>query len=183
MSIRNKVINLKSEILFREAEDAFLYFNQPKKAIRLLNESLNLTSLHTKSLVLKGDIRFMQGKIEEALELYLLANQVNNNDSKTLASIANCLELKEDYSNALSYCDKAFLFINEDNCQLYLSLYELKLSILLKLKKYNQAKQFISTAKYRLSIEELVSLKTHNELINSKLQLQSKLKSGYIRAV
>lgn len=175
------IINLKSEILYREAEDCFLYFNETEEAIAKLDESIELSPFHHKSLTLKGDIYFITGKIDEALNLYRQADMSSKNNSKILASIATCLEAKEDFTNALSYCDKAFVFINEYNCELYLSLYELKASILLKLKKYEQAKKFIAGAKHNLSFEEICTLKTYNEIINFKLKLKNKVKISNLK--
>lgn len=179
----SNIINLQSEILFREAEDCFLYFNEIKKAIKKLNEAIKISPFHHKSLTLKGDICFITGKIDEALGLYKRAEFCSKNDSRILACIATCLETKEDYLNALSYCDKAFLFINEYNCQIYLSLYELKTSILLKLKRYEQAKRFINKAKYDLSFDEITALKSHKEIINLKLKLKNKLKVNNLKVL
>lgn len=179
----NNVINIESEICFREAEDCFLYLNQPKKAVRKLNKAVKLTPSHYKSIILKADIRYMQGKIDEALDLYKSAYYFRPENSKILASIAMCLEAKEQHKEALKYCDRAFSNINGDNCSIYLSLYELKISILLKLKKYEQAKLFISSAKKRLSIDELFSLKNHSEMINFKLRLKNKIKNINLKAL
>lgn len=176
------IINLKSEVLFREAEDDFLYFNKLKNAIKKLEESILLTPSHHKSYSLLGDALFMQGKVEKALENYQKADKYINN-SKVIASIAMCLEAKGEYKEALKHCDKAFLYINEDNCQLYLSLYELKTTILLKLRKYEEAKKFIESAKNNLSIEDLMNFKTQRELINSKLRLKEKMEKISLRAL
>ncbi len=179
----HNVINIKSEILFREAEDYFLYFGKTKKAIQKLDEAIILTPYHTKSLVLRGDISFISGKIDEALNLYEKAYTTFSNDSKILGAIATCLESKEDYRKALSYCDKAFLFINENNCQLLQSLYELKISILLRLKEYKKAQKLIADAKYNLSTEEIIKFKNHREVINIKLKIKEKIKSSSLHVL
>lgn len=177
------IINLKSEILFREAEDCFLYFNETKKAIKKLDEAINLSPFHHRSLTLKGDICFITGKIDEALELYKKADSSSKNNSRILASIATCLDAKEDYVNALSLCDKAFLFMHEDNCQHYLSLYELKTSILLKLRKYEQARMFITKAKHNLSFEDISSLSNHKNIVNLKLKIKEKLRATNLQVL
>lgn len=179
---KSNVTNLKSEVLFREAEDDFLYFNKFKKAIKKLEEAIVLTPSHHKSYNLLGDVLFMQGKVEKALENYKKADKYINN-SKIIASIAMCLEAKGEYIEALKHCDKAFLNISEDNCQLYLSLYELKTTILLKLRKYEEAKKLIESSKNNLSIEDLMNFKNHRELINSKLKLKEKIEKMSLRAL
>ena len=175
-SKKDNIINLKSEILFREAEDDFLYFNKIKKAQNKLDKAIELTPFHHKSLVLKGDLLFIKGKTDEAFKLYKRAESVFCNNAKILASIANCLEVKKDYNQALTYCNKAFMFLNEDNCQLSASLFELKTSVLLKLKRYEEAKRFVKDAKYKLSMYEISTLRSHKEVINLKLKLKEKLK-------
>lgn len=179
---KSNITNLKSEVLFREAEDDFLYFNKLKKAIKKLEEAIMLTPSHHKSYSLLGDALFIQGKVEKALDNYKEADKYVN-DSKIIASIAMCFESKGEYLEALKHCDKAFLYINEDNCQLYLSLYELKTTILLKLRRYEEAKKFIESAKNNLSIEDLMNFKNHRELVNSKLRLKEKMEKISLRAL
>ena len=43
--INKKVINIKSEMLFREAEDEFYYFNNLKKAESKLKKAIELTPI------------------------------------------------------------------------------------------------------------------------------------------
>ena len=49
---RLKVINIKSETLFREAEDDFYYFINIYSALKKLKEALKLTPYYKKSLIL-----------------------------------------------------------------------------------------------------------------------------------
>ena len=177
------VINIKSEILFREAEDNFLYFNKLKKAENKLNEALELTPLHSKSNILKGDICFIKGKMQEAFEHYKKAEIFAPNNSKVLASVANCLEAQKDYNNALKYCNKAFLMLNEDNIQLTTPLYELKTSILLKLKRYEEAKHFISQAKNNLALDDVTCLKSHKKDLNTKLKLKKRILASNLQVL
>ena len=86
----NKIINIKSEVLFREAEDDFYYFNHLNKAMKKLKEAVNLTPNHLKSIMLYADICFIKGYFNKALSLYLTAEKISSKDSKILASLANC---------------------------------------------------------------------------------------------
>ncbi len=175
--LHSNVINIKSEILFREAEDNFLYFNQLEKSKDKLLESLELTPIHYKSNILLGDIYFIKGNFTEAFECYKKAEITFKNDPKVLASIANCFEVMGDFLSALKYCEKAFLNINDDNVQLLPSLYELKIKILVQLKKYESAKQIIDKAKRFLSIDEIITINSHKNELTKKLSLIKKVES------
>lgn len=180
----SNIINIESERLFREAEDCFLYFNQIKKAINKLNKAIELSPYHYKSLVLKGDICFINGKIDEALDLYKTAEKSCPDNSKILGAIATCFESKGNFEKALNYCDKAFPFVNENNSQLYFSLYELKISILLKLKKYEHAKMLINNANNHLLFDDIKALKLNcQKTINKKLKIKNKLKHLNIKVI
>lgn len=175
--IHSNVINIESEKLFREAEDCFLYFNQIRKATLKLNKALKISPNHYKSLILRGDIYFINGKIKEALSTYKKAETVCPKNIKIAGSIAVCLEIQNDYQEALFYCNKAFSLIDRENQQIYASLYELKTNILVKLRKYEEAKNLISNAKYHLLFEDIKTLKLNcQKIINEKLKIQNKLK-------
>lgn len=180
----SNVVNIESERLFREAEDNFLYFNSPAKALKQLNKAIDLSPFHHKSLVMKGDIKFIKGKIDEALKLYTMANKINPNDSKILGAIATCYESKQNYTEALGYCEKAFHYIDENNTPIYSSLYELKISIMLKLKKYEQAKRFMKYSKNHLLTEDMNFLKSNcKKIINEKIEIKNRIKNSNLKAV
>ena len=65
-----KIINIRSEILCRQAEDDFFYFNNINTAYKKLNEAVKLTPFHFKSLVLLADISFVKGFIKKAISRY-----------------------------------------------------------------------------------------------------------------
>ena len=49
---KSKVINIKTELLCREAEDDFYYFNNVNAAYRKLKKAVELSPFHTKSILL-----------------------------------------------------------------------------------------------------------------------------------
>ncbi|MDD3238415.1 MAG: tetratricopeptide repeat protein [Candidatus Gastranaerophilales bacterium] len=181
--INADVINIKSEILYREAEDNFFYFNKLKKAVRNLNTALKLTPNHAKSLILMGDIRFIQGKTKEALNYYLQANELRPDNAKILGGIANCYSYISNPQKAILYCDRAFSNINCDNEELYSSLYEIKISNLLNEKKYTKAGLFIKKAEKALTMEDFFNLIPQKTALNIKLALQNRIKSNSLKLI
>ena len=132
-SLGSKVINIKSEILCRSAEDDFFYFNKINSAYKKLKEAVELTPYHFKSLLLLADVTFIKGYIKKALELYLKAESINSSDVKVLASIANCFNVLKDYSQALLYCDKALAKFSTHKYELFSQIFEIKMNILMAL--------------------------------------------------
>lgn len=137
--INSRVVNIKSEILFREAEDDFFYFNNTYGALKKLKEALKLTPCHLKSLILAGDISFIRGCIKKAYEYYFEAYKLSPNNPKIFASLANCYNFFENYEKALSFCENALNFYSGDNYLFFVEISKLKISLLLKLNKNSEA--------------------------------------------
>lgn len=183
-SLVNNVVNIKSEILFREAEDDFYYFNHLKKAMKKLKKAVELTPNHFKSIMLYGDICFLNGYIKKALSLYLEAEKIHPKDTKVLASIANCHFCLAEYSDSILYCDKAISISEGNNNSLLSQIIEIKINSLIMQKKYKQA---YKTFKQSKSIFESTSLKTicssNFEILNEKIKLQEKLHYSGLKIV
>ena len=73
----NKVINIKSEMLFRSAEDDLFYLNKINSAYKKLKEAVLLTPNRIKILKLLADAAFIKGYTKKALEFYLKADKLN----------------------------------------------------------------------------------------------------------
>ena len=86
---KNKIINIKSEVLFREAEDDLFYFNKINSAFKQLKTALELTPYHYKSIVMYADICFMKGYIKKALKFDLSKIQNKSLQNKFFCSIKN----------------------------------------------------------------------------------------------
>lgn len=176
-----KVINMRSEILFREAEDDFFYFNKINSALKKLELAIKLTPSHTKSLMLCADIYFMKGNVKKALETYKIAQ---NKTPRGLASVANCLYVLKDYESALSYINEAIELLKNDDFSLYSQLVEIKINSLVELKKYKQAYIAFIQAQNVLDFVSLKNIYNSNyELINEKLKLQKKLRQSRLKIV
>lgn len=180
----SKVINIKSEILCREAEDDFFYFNKINSAYKKLTEAVRLTPYHLKSIMLLADICFIKGFIKKALNLYYKAEQISMPNSKILAAIANCEYCTGNYSSALKYCEKALDILNSENFMLFSQIFEIKINILMQQKEYKQAYVAFIQSQNLLDNSALKSIHNLNyETLNEKINLQKKLKLSNLKIV
>ena len=179
-----KVINLKSEVLFREAEDDFYYFNKVNVAYKKLVEAVALTPSHTKSLMLLADICFMKGDIKLALKYYQQAELFCSDKSKIYASFSNCYYALKDFSLAINFADKSLKLLNSDDFSLYSQLIEIKVNSLVELKKYSEANEIFTQSKNYMDSLTFKNLYNSSfELINEKLNLKKKLQKVNLRIV
>ena len=179
-----KVINMRSEVLFREAEDDFFYFNKINEALKKLEEAISLTPSHIKSLVLCADIYFMKGKVKKALSIYEKVQLFAQKDARCVASISNCLYSLAKYQEAIKYADKAISILKSDDYSLYSQLVEIKINSLVELKRYKQAYITFIQAQNVIDSMSLKNIYNSNyELINEKLKLQKKLRQSRLKIV
>ena len=180
--IKSNVINIKSELLYREAEDDFFYFNKINSALRKLNTAIKLTPSHLKSLKLLADIYFMKGNFKKALNLYLSAQGIKD-DFKSLAGIANCCFAMGKYDNAVNYVDMIIESVRTQNIALYSQLLEIKINSLVKLKQYKRAYDTYVKSKIFADENSLKSIYDNYELIREKISLQKRLNEVKLKIV
>lgn len=179
-----KVINMRSEVLFREAEDDFFYFNKINSALKKLEEAVKLTPSHTKSLMMCADIYFMKGNIKKALVTYQNAYLYGQSGARCIAAISNCFYALKDYEQALMWVDKALNALDREDYSLYSQLIEIKINVLVEMKRYKQAYVVFIQSQNVLDIISLKNIYNSNyELINEKLQLQKKLRASRLQIV
>ena len=179
-----KVINLKSEVLFREAEDDFFYFNKINSAFKKLSKAVELTPFHTKSLMLLADICFMKGDVKSALTYYSQAEVVCSDKSKIYASLSNCYYALKDFSLAIKYADKSLELLKSDEFSLYSQVVEIKINSLIELKEYSLANDlFLQSKNYMDSLAFKSLYNSTFEFINEKLKLKKRLSEVKLRIV
>lgn len=179
-----KVINMKSEVLFREAEDDFFYFNKINAALKKLEEAVRLTPSHTKSLMMCADIYFVKGNIKKALITYQNAYVYGQSSARCIAAISNCYYSLKDYEQALVWLDKAINALDREDYSLYSQLIEIKINTLVEMKRYKQAYVVFIQSQNMLDVISLKNIYNSNyELINEKLQLQKKLRTSRLQIV
>lgn len=178
------VTDLRSERLFREAEDDFFYFNKFEEALEKIERALEFSPNMIKALLMRANIALMSGEIELALEFYKRAEVLAPNNIKVLAGIANIYELNNQNDLACEYIEKAMgLGIDKFN-PLNKALIDLKFNILLKQKKYTEAKKMLNESKYILIQEDYMALQADNlSVLKQKLLLQKKLKQTRLKVI
>ena len=181
---RTKVINMKSELLCRAAEDDFFYFHNVNAAYKKLKLAVELTPFHTKSVLLFADVCFVKGMIKEALELYSRIEKISPLNTKALSSIANCNYMLGNYNSSIQYIDKVLELLNDDGISLQSQLLEIKINILMAMKKYKQAYVTFIQAQNILDSHSLKTIyNVSYEVLEEKINLQKKLKKSNLKIV
>ncbi len=182
--INSKIINLRSEILFREAQDDFFYFNKINLALKKLLEAIELTPSYVKALLLCSDIYFIKGQFNKALNYAFEAFEFNPYSVKAAANIANCFYALKNFSKSLEFCEIALNLIQNEDEAFYFQIIEIKINSLIGLKKYKQAYVTFIQSQQLLKKDDLVNLYTQNFYsINQKLKLQKKLTKSNLKIV
>lgn len=182
--INSKIINLRSEILFREAQDDFFYFNKINLALKKLLEAIELTPSYVKALLLCSDIYFIKGQFNKALNLAFDAFEFNPYSAKAAANVANCFYALKNFSKSLEFCEKALNLIQNEDEAFYFQIIEIKINSLIGLKKYKQAYVTFIQSQQLLEKDDLVNLYTQNFYsINQKIKLQKKLTKSNLKIV
>ena len=164
-----KVFNIRAEKLYREACE-FFYLKNYEQSLILLEEAILIDKMHTKALLLIGDIKLLnQGNEQEALSAYDRAILSNPYSTQALGSKAYVLDILGRYEEAFENCELAFHYSDrKDNDQLS-SLYDQKISLLCSLKRYEEAEKVLSEAINCLSEENGNYLKScYSQKITAK---------------
>jgi len=178
----NKVINIKSEMLFRSAEDDLFYLNKINSAYKKLKEAVLLTPNRIKILKLLADAAFIKGYTKKALEFYLKADKLNGSGFAA-AGAANCFYRLKDYSKALLYCNIAVLSADR-NQALILQVFEIKISCLTALKRYKSAYKTLKEAQMMFDRSELTVIKNLNyEYLSGKIKLMRRIQQSDLKIV
>lgn len=149
-----KIYNLRVEKLVREASDNFIYYRDYETAVNQINEALAIEPDHIKALILKGDILFCIDKDKEALEYFDKAINANPYSAEAYGSKAGTLDVLGHQKEALKYCEKAFENITLKDRHLLPSLYDQKIAILLRMKKFEEAREALKKCVKSLAEED-----------------------------
>jgi len=164
-----KIYNIRAEKLFRDACEYF-YLKNYEQSLTLLEEVIAIDKLHTKGLLLKGDIKLMtQGNEMAALEAYERAIVSNPTSTQALGSRAYVLDILGRYEEAYESCLMAFEYANKNDNDQMSSLYDQKISLLCSMKKFEEAGETLNEAISSLSEENANYLKScYAQKINIK---------------
>ena len=130
-----------------------------------------------KALMMRANIALLEGNIELALEFYQKAYSFAPDNTKVLAGLANIYEINNQNDEALDYIEKALNSLNSKYSPLNKALIDLKLTILIKQRRYSVAKKLMNEVRPLLSIDDFNDIQMNNSsIIKQKLELQKKLK-------
>lgn len=149
-----KVSNLQVEKLIREASDNFSYNRDYELALKDIDKALKIEKDNAKALILKGDILFCMDMDKDALDHFDRAISADPSSAEAFGSKAGTLDVLGNYDEALSCCDKAFELVKTKDKFLLPSLYDQKLTLLLRMRKYEEARKVLNRALVVLSEED-----------------------------
>lgn len=178
------IADVRAERLFREAEDDFFYFNNIASAIEKLENALMYLPNMLKALMLRANIAFLEGDFDLALVYYKRAESFVPNNAKVLAGLANIYEITNQNDIAYEYIEKAMSCGCFRYSGLSKALVDLKFAVLIKLKRYSEAKKVLDASRSFLTIEDYSELQKNNLLIlKQKLALQKKIEKINLKVV
>ena len=151
---RSKVTNLLVEKLIREASDNFSYFRNYELALDQVDKVLTMEKDNVKALILKGDILFCMDLDEEALKCFEMAISADPYSAEAYGSKAGTLDVLGQYEEALSHCDKAFELVKLRDKFLLPSLFDQKLTLLIRMRRYEEARNILRKAVNSLSEDD-----------------------------
>ena len=115
-----------------------LNLGNPKEALAIFTQVLNLEPDHKKALVKKGNVLGKLGKYQQAIPFYDKALQIDENDLLALINKGLALHYLHKYQDALNFYDKA-LSLKPDSTTI---LYN-KASSLIRLNKVQQGLEIL----------------------------------------
>lgn len=181
---KNIISDVRSERLFRAAEDDFFYLKSPDEAKKKLLKTLDYTPFMTKSILMLASIYILEGKLKDALAMYKEVEKFMPDNMKVLAGIANTYEMLNDNRKALKYVDMAIGSKDSRYSPLVKSLVELKAVILLKLNKVEDVRRFVADSRAVLSLSECRELQANLNLkIKNRLKLNKRIQQGNLQLV
>jgi tetratricopeptide (TPR) repeat protein len=171
----NNLVNLGVEKLIREASDNFTYNRDYELALEQIDSALEIDGNHVRALILKGDILFCMDLDKEALEHFEMAINADPLSAEAYGSKAGTLDVLGNFEDALKCCEKAFSLITVKDKFLLPSLYDQKLTLLLRMRKYEDAKRILSKAVNSLSEDDADYLRScYHGMIESSCKIRRK---------
>lgn len=168
-----KVFNIEAEKLVREASDNFVYFRDYDVALEQIDRVIEIEPDHVKALILKGNILFCTDKDAEAMEYFEKALGIDPYSAEAHESKANTLEVLGKVKEAYACCDKAFKNLTVKDKDLLPSLYDQKIALLIKLKRYEDAKLALKQCYKYLKTEDSFKIaSSYRDVIDTLLKEQ-----------
>lgn len=154
MNFLTKVLNISAERYLKTAGDLFIYEGDYISALHMVEKTLEIDPDDIRALVLRGDILYCLNRDSEALDTFNKALSINPNSVEALISSAGVLDVLGKYREGLECCSRAFQQIAPYQSYLLPSLFDQNIVLLLRLKKYRQARFLLRSAEGRLAKED-----------------------------
>lgn len=168
-----KIFNIEAEKLVREASDNFIYFRDYETTLDQLTRVLEIEPDHVKALILKGNIFFCIDRDNEALECFEKALNLDPFSAEAHGSKANTLDVLGKVKEAFACCEKAFKNLTVKDKDLLPSLYDQKIALLIKLKRYEEAKLTLKECYRYLKTEDSFKIAScYRDIIDTLLREQ-----------
>jgi tetratricopeptide (TPR) repeat protein len=168
-----KIFHIEAERIVREASDNFIYFRDYKTALRQVNKVLKIDSTHVKALILKGNILFCLDREDEALEFFEKALGLDPFSAEAYGSKSNTLDVLGKVKEALACCEKALKNVTAKDYELLPALYDHKIALLIKMKRYEEAGSALKESYRYLKTEDSFKMATcYRDVINPLLKEQ-----------
>lgn len=146
MQLLKKVLNFSSKRYLKTASDLFIYHSDYPGALEQIEKSLEIDPNDTRALVLYGDILFCLNRDVEALHALNKAVSLDGTLPEAQISKAGVLEVLGKYREALNCCHQALNLIDTEKQYLFPSLFDQKIILLIRLKRFRQAQQVLADA-------------------------------------
>jgi len=140
-----------------------------------IDEALSIEPLNVKALILKGDILFCTDMDQEALEYFDAAIKADPYSAEAYGSKAGTLDVLGHYDEALKFCDRAFELVSIKDKFLLPSLFDQKIALLIRMRKFEEAKKTLNRSVRMLPDDESSYLcSCYQGMIESSCRLRRK---------
>jgi tetratricopeptide (TPR) repeat protein len=120
----------------------------------MVDKTLEIEPDDTRALVLRGDILFCLNRDVEALHAFNVALKTNPLCPEAYISKASVLDILGKPREALECCNKAFMLISRQKEYLLPSLFDQKIVLLTRLKRFREAQQLLTHASEQLTSDD-----------------------------
>ncbi len=147
MQLLKKVLNISAERHLKTAGDLFIYHSDYNGALQLVEKALELDAEDTRALVLLGDVLFCLNRDGDALHALEKALVIDSELPEAYISKASVLEVMGRFREALECCRQALAYVlKSKKTYLLPSLFEQEIVLLVRMKRFRQARQVLDKA-------------------------------------
>jgi tetratricopeptide (TPR) repeat protein len=155
MQFLEKVFNFSAQRHLKTAGDLFIYHEDYAGALEQVERSLALDPTDTRALVLYGDILFCMSRDMDALRVLNKAILLDEHLPEAHISKGGVLEVMGKFREALCCYRKALGCIELPKAYLLPNLFDQKIMVLIRMKRFREAQVVLTQAAHYLEEEAL----------------------------